>query len=55
MQAYRAGIRKGKCAVCASAIEGEGLCSRCQAAVYVLGDLEGLKRAVKAVKYLEGT
>jgi hypothetical protein len=54
MAAYRAGIRKDKCAVCGSAIEGEGLCSRCRAAVFVLGDLEGLKRAVKVVKYLEG-
>ncbi|MEU0245184.1 hypothetical protein ABZ192_12790 [Streptomyces sp. NPDC006235] len=54
MAAYRAGIRKDRCAVCSSAIEGEGLCSRCRAAVVVLGDLEGLKQAVRALKYLEG-
>lgn len=52
-KAFRAGIRQGKCAICADAISGTGICSRCKAAVHVLGGLEGLKQAVRAVRYLE--
>lgn len=53
MAAYRAGMRKDKCALCATPIEGYGICTRCEGAVVVLGGLDGLKRAVKAVRYLE--
>lgn len=50
--AYRAGIREGRCAVCGTSIEGRGICVTCQECVDVLGGLEGLKRAVSAVRYL---
>jgi hypothetical protein len=53
-RAYRAGMRKYKCAVCGIRIgqEDGGLCDTCQECVDVLGGLEGLKRAVRAVRYL---
>jgi hypothetical protein len=51
--AWRAGIRKDKCAVCASVIEGQGLCLDCRDLVDALGGLDGIKRAVKAVRWLE--
>lgn len=53
-RAYRAGMRKHKCAVCGVKIKQEdgGLCDMCQECVDVLGGLEGLKRAVRAVRYL---
>lgn len=53
MAAYRAGMRKDACAVCGGAIQGHGICFHCQEHVRMLGGLEGLQRAVKAVKYLE--
>lgn len=53
-RAFRAGIRKGKCAICSSAIYGQGICGRCKALVEELGGLEGLKQAVRAVRYLQG-
>jgi hypothetical protein len=52
MAAYRAGMRKDKCAVCGGAVEGHGICFHCQEHIRMLGGLDGLKRAVKAVKYL---
>lgn len=53
-RAYRAGMRKDKCAVCGSAIEGHGICEQCAEAVTTLGGLEGLKKAVRAVRHLTG-
>ena len=50
--AYRAGIRQGRCAVCGTSISGQGICDTCQECVDVLGGLEGLKKAVRAVRYL---
>jgi hypothetical protein len=50
--AYRAGIKKGVCAVCGTSIKGAGLCDTCEECVEVLGGLEGLKKAVSAVRYL---
>jgi len=52
MRAYRAGIRKDKCAVCGSTISGHGICDQCADAVATLGGLAGLKQAVRAVRYL---
>lgn len=55
MAAYRAGMRKDKCAVCGEAIEGHGICESCTTAVKALGGTpEALKRAAKAVAYLGG-
>jgi hypothetical protein len=53
-RANRAGVKEGACAVCGDSIEGRGICSACRAAVTVLGGLDGLKRAVRAVRYLDG-
>lgn len=54
MAAYRAGMRKDKCAVCGSAIEGHGICDACMDAVAVLGGSpDALKRAAKALKYVQ--
>jgi hypothetical protein len=53
MTAYRAGMRKDTCAVCGGAIEGSGICFHCEEHVRMLGGLEGLKRAVRAVRYLQ--
>ena len=54
MAAYRAGIRKDKCAVCASAIVGHGICDDCMLAIGRLGGTpEDLKRAAKALKWLQ--
>lgn len=53
-KAFRAGIRVDKCAICGEAIEGRGICLDCRDLVEALGGLEGLKRAVRAVRYLEG-
>ncbi|MGW6755951.1 hypothetical protein [Streptomyces sp. NPDC055006] len=50
--AWRAGMRKDKCAICGSAIEGHGICDDCVSHVEALGGLEGLKQAVRAVRYL---
>lgn len=51
--AYRAGMRKDRCAVCASTIEGHGICPRCMDAIKVLGGRpDDLKRAAKALAYL---
>lgn len=52
-RAQRAGMRKGKCAICGGYVEGTGICYSCQEHVRLLGGLEGLKRAVRAVRYLE--
>lgn len=52
--AFRAGMRKDKCAICGHPIEGHGICDSCDDAVHVLGGLDGLKQAVRAVRYLEG-
>ncbi len=51
-KAYRAGMRKDKCAVCGTAIQGHGVCVTCEECIEVLGGLEGLKRAVRAVRYM---
>jgi hypothetical protein len=51
--AYRAGMRKDKCAICGGPIEGQGICMRCEGHVMALGGLEGLKQAVRAVRYLQ--
>jgi hypothetical protein len=51
-RALRAGMRKDKCAICRAAIQGHGICDSCADAVETLGGLEGLKQAVRAVKYL---
>lgn len=51
--AFRAGMRKDKCAVCSGAISGEGICDACLGHIRALGGTEAdLKRAAKAVKYL---
>jgi hypothetical protein len=52
MQAYRAGMRLDKCAVCGGAVEGHDICYPCRDHIRMLGGLEGLKRAARAVKYL---
>jgi len=52
MAAYRAGIRKDRCAVCSGQIKGQGICSRCDSYISALGGLDGLKRATRAVKWL---
>lgn len=52
MRAYRAGMRKDRCAICKAAIEGHGICDRCANAVAILGGLDGLKQAVRAWRYL---
>lgn len=53
MAAYRAGMRKDKCAVCGSAISGTGLCESCEAACRALGGAsDALKRAAKAWRFL---
>lgn len=50
----RAGVRKGVCVSCGDAIEDEGFCARCKAAVVILGDTpETLKSAARALKYLQ--
>jgi hypothetical protein len=51
-RAYRAGMRKDKCAVCRADIDGHGICDRCADAVATLGGVDGLKLAARAVKYL---
>lgn len=51
-RAFRAGMRKDKCAVCRAEIQGHGICDSCADAVETLGGLEGLKQAARAVKYL---
>jgi hypothetical protein len=51
--AYRAGMRKDACAVCARPIVGDGICQRCWEAIRELGGLDGLKRAARAVKYVQ--
>jgi hypothetical protein len=51
-RAYRAGMRKDRCALCSGPIEGHGICDRCADAVEVLGGLDGLKQAVRTMKYL---
>jgi hypothetical protein len=51
--AYRAGMRKDKCAICGGHVEGHGICWSCDDHVRMLGGLEGLKRAVRAVRYLQ--
>jgi hypothetical protein len=53
MSAYRAGMRKDTCAVCGGAVQGYGICPHCEEHVRMLGGLEGLKRAVRAVRYLQ--
>ena len=54
MQAYKAGMRKDKCALCGSAVDGYGICDSCMAAIKVLGDSpEALKRAAKALKWVQ--
>lgn len=50
--AWRAGLRKDKCAICAKPIGGLGICEDCADHVEALGGLEGLKQAVRAVRYL---
>jgi hypothetical protein len=51
--AYRAGMRKDKCAICRGPIEGYGICGACEDHVRALGGLDGLKQAVRAVRYLQ--
>lgn len=51
-RAYRAGMRKDKCAVCGTSMQGHGVCVTCEECIEVLGGLEGLRRAVKAERYL---
>jgi hypothetical protein len=51
-RAYRAGMRVDKCAVCGGYVTGYGICYVCQEYIRLLGGLEGLKRAARAVKYL---
>lgn len=54
MQAYKAGIRKDRCAVCAGPISGLGICSRCMDAIRVLGGSpDALKGAAKALKWVQ--
>ncbi|MGX1133175.1 uncharacterized protein (DUF983 family) [Streptomyces glaucescens] len=53
MRAYRAGMRKGKCATCGTGIEGLGVCSPCRDAMRQLGDTpEALRQATRALKWL---
>jgi hypothetical protein len=51
--AFRAGMRKDKCAICRGPIEGYGICDVCEGHVSALGGLDGLKQAVRAVRYLQ--
>ena len=52
--AFRAGMRKDKCAVCGDAIEGHGICKPCTTAINLLGGTpEDLKRAARALKWLQ--
>lgn len=51
-RAFRAGIRQDRCAVCGTSMKGRGVCVTCQECIEVLGGLEGLKAAVRAVRYL---
>lgn len=53
-RAYRAGVRQNKCAVCGDAISGLGICDRCAGHIAGLGGLDGLKQAVRAVRYIDG-
>ena len=54
MQAYKAGMRKDKCALCASEIQGLGICESCMSAIKALGDSpEALKKAAKALKWVQ--
>ncbi|MFI2187982.1 hypothetical protein [Streptomyces sioyaensis] len=53
-RAFRAGMRKDKCAICGTRIQGQGICVTCEECVEVLGGLDGLKKAVRAVRYLTG-
>lgn len=54
MAAYKHGMRKDKCAVCGSAIDGHGICAACWQAIEALGGTSAdLKRAAKAVKWLK--
>ncbi|WP_329544706.1 hypothetical protein OG548_08310 [Streptomyces sp. NBC_01356] len=54
MQAYKAGMRKDKCACCGSPIEGHGICPRCMDAIKVLGGSPAtLKQAAKALKWVQ--
>jgi hypothetical protein len=46
-------MRKDTCAVCGGAVQGYGICPHCEEHVRMLGGLEGLKRAVRAVRYLQ--
>ncbi|MFI8830533.1 hypothetical protein ACIGPN_05810 [Streptomyces afghaniensis] len=53
MQAYKAGMRKDKCALCESPIEGLGVCGQCRGDMEALGGTpEALKRAAKALKWV---
>jgi hypothetical protein len=45
-------MRVDKCAVCGGYVTGYGICYVCQEYIRLLGGLEGLKRAARAVKYL---
>jgi recombinational DNA repair protein RecR len=51
--AFRAGMRKDKCAICGNSIDGHGICDICDDHVRALGGLDGLKQAVRAVRYLQ--
>lgn len=54
MNAYRAGIRKDKCATCGTALVGHGICDDCMLAIGRLGGTpDALKLAAKALKYLQ--
>lgn len=51
--AYRAGMRDFRCAICGTPISDQhGICVTCQECVDVLGGLEGVRKAVRAVRYL---
>jgi hypothetical protein len=54
-KAYRAGMRENSCAICRTTIKArQGICEGCAEHVEALGGLEGLKQAVRAVRYLSG-
>jgi hypothetical protein len=52
LAAYRAGMRKDRCAICATPIDGEGICGPCRTCCTLLGGTEGLKKAARAWRYL---
>jgi hypothetical protein len=50
----RAGLRLNTCGTCGSTVEGYDVCSRCRAAIRLLGGtVEALKQAVRAWRWLQ--